>query len=188
MYTEKTTSLPRFETAKVETLVSELFYLFEQSGRWYDDMKTMCHRLQRSPQELEAAWQAETEAYQAMTEGEQAAEISRRNKRALAPLGSFTWILELDEFALDFGLWIHTRFEKRGVIIHAFHLGYGEPGRSNDPTMYVLYRPGDEADYDKVHIIRPYIDRSSVLQCKEWVIEPIAAIYASHLKRQQAYG
>ncbi|MCA9354200.1 MAG: hypothetical protein KC877_01640 [Candidatus Kaiserbacteria bacterium] len=172
MYTDETTNLPSFETAKPDDLVYELFHLFERSGRWFDNVAQQCERLLWTEADREA-W---TKAQHAMSEEQRAAEQAAY----MATLGSFAWISELDEF----GLWMHTTLESRGVTIHAFRLGYGEPGRSDDPTMYVLHHPDDKDDYTKVYVIRRDVDPNSSLRRTIWVNEPIQKMYEWYLQSE----
>ncbi|MCU0678421.1 MAG: hypothetical protein MUF19_02425 [Candidatus Pacebacteria bacterium] len=169
MYTEKTTNLRNFEQAGTDGLVHELFYLFERSGRWFKSLEEMCQNLLLSEAEREAThreWLSTSEEeHQAALEA------------AIAQMGNFSWL----RHGCEFGLWKHTRIDRNEVTIHAFALGYGESGKSDDPLLYVIHRPGDEDDFDKVYIVHRKIVPYPGINREIWVKEPIRAKYEQYV-------
>jgi hypothetical protein len=170
-------ALNKFETAQnsqqANNLVRSLFDQFQKSGYWHENLAEYCRWIQLNDAERDAESQAYHDRYRAMSEEEQVAHDVKGER----PLGNLKWITHLDEF----GLCQHTRIDRNDMVIHAFCLGYGEPGRSDDPTMYVIHRPGDEDDYSKVYVVRR--KQLSEVRLYEWTCEPIQEMHQQCCKQ-----
>ncbi len=173
MYNEKTTSLLNFEQAEADRLVRELFFIFEQNGRWFDSIEEMCKHLLRSEVEYEAA------KMEYINRSEE--EYKTALNAVIARMGKFYWL----RHGCEFGLWRHKRIDRNDVTIHAFEIGYGEVGRSDDPLLYVIHRPGDENDFDKVFILHREIIPYPSINREVWVKEPIRAIHEQYLSHSR---
>jgi hypothetical protein len=164
----KNSSLRNFEKTNADLVVFALFRIFNESGRWHESLDAMCKKLLGTEDERDQAnrqWHKQGNViYQA------------RCAAYVAKMGNFAWLTE----GCQYGVFLHTLIRRTDIVIHAFHFGAAAVGRSDDPLAYVIHRPGDEDDLDKVYLIERKLVCVGGVMREEWVKEPIRTAFEQH--------